>query len=82
MAEPARVELTLLDSGERDGFDLDAIPRILGPDSFEPHTTPGTVVDLADVARLVARYVAASKDFIERPVGKRVWFELSLDQSA
>ncbi len=26
--------------------DLDAFPAMLGPDSFEPHTTPGTIVDL------------------------------------
>lgn len=26
--------------------DLDAFPPMLGPDTFEPHTTPGTIVDL------------------------------------
>ena len=29
--------------------DLAALPPMLGPDSFEPHTTPGTVVDLVSV---------------------------------
>lgn len=34
-------------------LDLDSLPPILGPDSFEPHTTPGSVVDLVtDSARL------------------------------
>lgn len=27
--------------------DLDSLPPMMGPDSFEPHTTPGTIVDLA-----------------------------------
>lgn len=27
-------------------LDLDSLPPMLGPDSFEPHTTPGSVVDL------------------------------------
>src|SRR4051794_10109211 len=32
---------------------FDALPPVLGPDSFEPHTTPGVVVDLiADGRRL------------------------------
>ena len=35
--------------------DLDALPRILGPDSFEPHTTPGTIVDLVTGTRRVER---------------------------
>jgi uncharacterized protein (DUF427 family) len=35
--------------------DLAALPQILGPDSFEPHTTPGTVVDLVTDTRRVAR---------------------------
>ena len=35
--------------------DLDALPRILGPDSFEPHTTPGTTIDLVTDTRRVAR---------------------------
>jgi len=35
--------------------DLDALPHILGPDSFEPHTTPGTVVDLVTGTRRIAR---------------------------
>lgn len=32
--------------------DLDDYPAMLGPDSFEPHTTPGTVVDLVGDRRL------------------------------
>jgi uncharacterized protein (DUF427 family) len=35
--------------------DLDALPHILGPDSFEPHTTPGTVVDLVTDSRRIVR---------------------------
>ena len=35
--------------------DLDALPRVLGPDSFEPHTTPGTVVDLVTGTRRIER---------------------------
>ena len=35
--------------------DLDGLPRVLGPDEFEPHTTPGTVVDLVTDTRRVAR---------------------------
>ena len=35
--------------------DLDALPPILGPDSFEPHTTPGTTVDLVTGTRRVER---------------------------
>jgi len=31
------------------------LPRFLGPDSFEPHTTPGTVVDLAVDGRVLSR---------------------------
>lgn len=30
---------------------VDTLPPVLGPDSFEPHTTPGVVVDLAAGAR-------------------------------
>ena len=35
--------------------DLDLLPPMLGPDRFEPHTTPGTVVDLVTGNRRVAR---------------------------
>lgn len=35
--------------------DLDAYPPLMGPDSFEPHTTSGTVVDLVTEGRRVAR---------------------------
>ncbi|WP_223164279.1 DUF427 domain-containing protein [Nocardioides mesophilus] len=35
--------------------DVASLPPILGPDSFEPHTTPGTVVDLVATSRRVAR---------------------------
>lgn len=35
--------------------DLDSLPPMLGPDSFEPHTTPGTIVDLATANRRAAR---------------------------
>lgn len=35
--------------------DLDTFPPMLGPDSFEPHTTPGTIVDLVIGRRRVAR---------------------------
>jgi uncharacterized protein (DUF427 family) len=35
--------------------DLDALPHIMGPDTFEPHTTPGTVVDLVTGTRRIAR---------------------------
>lgn len=36
--------------------DLDSFPPMLGPDSFEPHTTPGTIVDLVAAGnRRVAR---------------------------
>jgi len=35
--------------------DLAALPHILGPDSFEPHTTPGEVVDLVTSTRRLAR---------------------------
>ena len=35
--------------------DLDALPRVLGPDSFEPHTTPGTIVDLVTSTRRIPR---------------------------
>lgn len=35
--------------------DLDALPALLGPASFEPHTTPGTVVDLVTSGRRIAR---------------------------
>jgi uncharacterized protein (DUF427 family) len=35
--------------------DLNALPRILGPDSFEPHTTPGTTLDLVAGPRRIAR---------------------------
>ena len=35
--------------------DLDALPHILSPDSFEPHTTPGEVVDLVTSTRRLAR---------------------------
>ena len=35
--------------------DLDSFPPMLGPDSFEPHTTPGTIVDLVTGNRRVAR---------------------------
>ena len=35
--------------------DLDQLPPMLGPDSFEPHTTPGTIVDLVTRTRRVAR---------------------------
>ena len=35
--------------------DLDALPHILGPDSFEPHTTPGTIVDLVTGTRRIER---------------------------
>ena len=35
--------------------DLDAFPPMLGPDGFEPHTTPGTIVDLVAAGRRVVR---------------------------
>ena len=35
--------------------DLEELPHILGPESFEPHTTPGTTVDLVTDTRRVAR---------------------------
>lgn len=35
--------------------DLDSFPPMLGPDSFEPHTTKGTVVDLVTDNRRVVR---------------------------
>ncbi|UMG93744.1 DUF427 domain-containing protein [Nocardioides sp. TF02-7] len=35
--------------------DLAAYPPMLGPDSFEPHTTPGTVVDLVGPDRRLDR---------------------------
>ena len=35
--------------------DLDSLPPMLGPDSFEPHTTPGTTVDVVTKDRRVAR---------------------------
>lgn len=35
--------------------DLDSFPPMLGPDSFEPHTTPGTVVDLVTGGRRLER---------------------------
>jgi uncharacterized protein (DUF427 family) len=35
--------------------DLDLLPPMLGPDSFEPHTTPGTIVDLVTGSRRLAR---------------------------
>ena len=35
--------------------ELDALPPMLGPDSFEPHTTPGTIVDLVAGDRRVPR---------------------------
>lgn len=35
--------------------DLDQLPPILGPETFEPHTTSGTVVDLAVGDRVLAR---------------------------
>lgn len=35
--------------------DLDAFPPMLGPDSFEPHTTTGTTVDLIVGGRRLAR---------------------------
>jgi uncharacterized protein (DUF427 family) len=35
--------------------DLDSLPPMLGPDSFEPHTTPGTIVDLVLGDRRLAR---------------------------
>lgn len=35
--------------------DLDALPAMLGPDSFEPHTTAGTVVDLVSGTGRLAR---------------------------
>ena len=35
--------------------DLDALPPMLGPDSFEPHTTTGTTVDLIVGARRLPR---------------------------
>jgi uncharacterized protein (DUF427 family) len=35
--------------------DLGALPPMLGPDSFETHTTPGTTVDLVTGSRRVAR---------------------------
>jgi uncharacterized protein (DUF427 family) len=35
--------------------DLDLLPPMLGPDSFEPHTTPGTTVDLVTGNRRIAR---------------------------
>jgi uncharacterized protein (DUF427 family) len=35
--------------------DLDLLPPMLGPDSFEPHTTPGTVVDLVTGHRRIPR---------------------------
>jgi uncharacterized protein (DUF427 family) len=35
--------------------DLETFPPMLGPDSFEPHTTPGTIVDLVTEDRRVAR---------------------------
>ena len=35
--------------------DLAAFPPMLGPDSFEPHTTPGTVVDLVAGDRRLER---------------------------
>ena len=35
--------------------DLAELPPVLGPESFEPHTTPGRVVDLAVGDRVLAR---------------------------
>ncbi len=35
--------------------DLEALPPMLGPDSFEPHTTPGTIVDLVAGGRRLAQ---------------------------
>jgi uncharacterized protein (DUF427 family) len=35
--------------------DLDAFPPMLGPDSFEPHTTQGTIVDLVSATGRVER---------------------------
>lgn len=35
--------------------DLDGLPPMLGPDSFEPHTTPGTTVDLIVGGRRLPR---------------------------
>jgi uncharacterized protein (DUF427 family) len=35
--------------------DLDLFPPMLGPDSFEPHTTPGTTVDLLTGDRRIPR---------------------------
>lgn len=35
--------------------DLDSFPPMLGPDTFEPHTTPGTIVDLVTGGGRVAR---------------------------
>jgi uncharacterized protein (DUF427 family) len=35
--------------------DLDALPPMLGPDSFEPHTTPGTIVDVVTGTRRIPR---------------------------
>lgn len=35
--------------------DLDAFPPMLGPSSFEPHTTPGTIVDLVAGDRRLER---------------------------
>ena len=38
------------------------LPPILGPESFEPHTTPGTVVDLAVGDRVMVRAGFVSDD--------------------
>ena len=35
--------------------DLDTFPPMLGPDSFEPHTTSGTIVDLVAETRRINR---------------------------
>ena len=35
--------------------DLAVLPPVLGPENFEPHTTPGTVLDLAVGDRVLAR---------------------------
>jgi uncharacterized protein (DUF427 family) len=35
--------------------DLDLLPPMLGPDSFEPHSTPGTIVDLVTGSRRLSR---------------------------
>lgn len=35
--------------------DLAELPPVLGPESFDPHTTPGTVVDLSVGGRVLAR---------------------------